>query len=57
MSECCPLKGFEWMTENEIDTNFDTWYILGVDLIYPNQLHDTHNRGVATPIWSVLKSV
>lgn len=43
MSECRPVKGFEWMTEDEIDTNFDTWYILEVDLKYPNQLHDTHN--------------
>lgn len=24
MSECRPVEGFEWTTEDEIDTNFDT---------------------------------
>ena len=51
MAQYLPYGGFEWMSEEEInEINFDLvredsddGYVLGVDLEYPDDLHDLHN--------------
>ena len=51
MTECLPYGGFTWMSEDEIsDFDFnlvepdsDEYYILEVDLEYPEDLHVFHN--------------
>jgi hypothetical protein len=54
MSQYLPIKGFKWLTNEEIEEideewidnisdESDTGYILEVDLDYPDNLHDLHN--------------
>ena len=51
MSQYLPVKGFRWLSEEEIKNidvcnardDADTGYILEVDLDYPPELHESHN--------------
>ena len=48
MSQLLPMKNFKWISPNEIDIlkvprDNRIGYILGVDLEYPQELHDKHN--------------
>ena len=43
MSKPLPTHGFEWMTEQELDSWRSTPCILEVDLEYTEELHDLHN--------------
>ena len=53
MSQFLPTGGFRWMTSDEINgieetilelrDEADDGYILEVDLLYPEELHDGHN--------------
>ena len=43
MSKQLPTFGFEWMTDDELDDWKHLSYILEVDLVYPEDLHNLHN--------------
>ena len=51
LSSKMPIKVFRWLTQEEVDdfdvqdtdADGDTCYILEVDLLYPDELHDSHN--------------
>ena len=43
MSKPLPVRGFRWMTENELFNWKSMPCILEVDLDYPESLHDVHN--------------
>ena len=49
MSEYLPYEGFKWLKNVDqfdvmsIDKKSLTWYLLEVNLEYPNELHELHN--------------
>ena len=43
MSKQLPTSGFEWMTDDELDDWKHLTCFLGVDLVYPEDLHNRHN--------------
>ena len=49
MSEPLPTKGFEWMTEKELQDWNNHTCILEVDLEYSEELHDLHNEYPLAP--------
>ena len=57
MGKCLPYGGFKWLRQKEIDRFDVNWisensligYILGVDLEYPDELHELHNDYALAP--------
>ena len=53
MCKPLPVGNFEWMSEEELDKNFEKWKnhscVLEVDLEYPEDLHDLHNDYLLAP--------
>ena len=43
MCENLPVRGFQWMSEEELNSWESIACILEVDLEYPEDLHDLHN--------------
>ena len=43
MSQPLPVADFEWMNEKDLENWQDFPCILEVDLIYPDEIHDSHN--------------
>ncbi len=49
MSKPLPYKNFKWMTETELDQWQNPPCILEVDLEYPKELHDLHEKYPLAP--------
>ena len=57
MSQYLPYANFKWVKKIDkikqklmnVKSNSSTWYILEVDLEYPQKLHDIHNDSPLVP--------